>query len=242
MATNYVRKTGLDANNGSTIALANLTIAGAITDSSANDTIDIGAGTYTENLVGANSRTYKGAGMFLTIINGVFSASRTAGILTIQDLKIIQNANQPELARIPLTLNRVYWSSVGYTISFGFDAGYQLHILNSIIYAPSGGIIIFDGVLGSSCINSTIYTNRTINLWAYISTDIPTIKNSFLNGGNQLTYALSHTYNAYDLNNSPSWGLGTGEFTTTAAACFVDPVNGDFTLKSGSPLINKGLP
>jgi len=50
MATIYVNKTGNDSNDGSTPALAKLTIGAALTAASNDDTIDIGAGTYSEEI------------------------------------------------------------------------------------------------------------------------------------------------------------------------------------------------
>ena len=50
MATLYVRKTGNDSNDGSTPALAKLTIGAALTAAANDDTIDIGVGTYSEEV------------------------------------------------------------------------------------------------------------------------------------------------------------------------------------------------
>lgn len=56
MANIYVRKSGNDSNNGSTPALAKLTITGAISAMTSGDTIYIGSGIYREQSINGGSK------------------------------------------------------------------------------------------------------------------------------------------------------------------------------------------
>lgn len=72
MSTYYVSKSGNDSNNGTSWVLAKLTIAGANALAVAGDTINLGAGTWTETgtLGKISNVTYNGINKYVTIYNG----------------------------------------------------------------------------------------------------------------------------------------------------------------------------
>lgn len=105
-------------------------------------------------------------------------------------------------------------------------------VRNSVIYdntAPAGsGIQIVNGVAGLSVSNDVLYQNLTSAALSVASGTVPTVKYSDFNG------------NTADFSGMASVIGATGNIAT--APMFVDPVNGDFALQVGSPLVNTGDP
>jgi hypothetical protein len=242
MATYYVRKTGSDANNGTTIPLAKLTIAGAVALSAAGsgDTIDIGVGEWIENIIYSNARTYRGAGMFLTSIVGRLTNGSAAVSIYFRDLKMTLNANNTATISVSLlSLVRVYWNCAGYGDTGGDGYFSASWVLDNSLFVNLG----VDKTCSTAyTITNSIFTSNNNFETRYV-TLASIVKNSFISVYNLYrpdSTNPTHSYNAYA--GTPSWGLGTGEFIASLAACFVDAPNGDFTLKAGSPLINTGNP
>ena len=110
MTTYYVKITGDDANGDGSETNPWATIGHAIDNSSYGDTIDIGEGTFNDDLPAG--RVYRGAGMFKTTINGIF----TRGGLTysnafIHAYDLTVNLNADITGRI---------ETFGYSNDYGF--------------------------------------------------------------------------------------------------------------------------
>jgi len=89
MATKYVTKTGNDTTGDGTSSLPYLTISKALTVTTDNDTINIGEGTWAEN-IGSYSRTFQGVSMFKTIVSSVTTVWVNKTVV-FNDIKIIHN-------------------------------------------------------------------------------------------------------------------------------------------------------
>lgn len=93
MTQYYVSKSGNDANNGLAWGTAKLTIGGANALAVAGDTVNLGAGTWTETgtLGKISNVTYSGINKYLTIYNGYLGGVATtyeSHIYKIQNVKI----------------------------------------------------------------------------------------------------------------------------------------------------------
>jgi len=92
MATKYIRKTGSDANLGTNATTdAVLTIARGVAVSANDDILDIGVGTWAENI--SSRRHYKGVSYFKTIISAVTSGWATTMAFTNIRVNSISGAN-----------------------------------------------------------------------------------------------------------------------------------------------------
>ena len=239
MATKYIRKSGSDANNGTNATTdAVLTLARGIAVSTTGDTLDFGAGTWIEDLSTAYSRNFLGAGMFLTIINGTFTGGASAVAATFTDLKILINANFSVAFDKPLTFTRVYCDGNGFgrTVSAA-DLFSNTYVSNAYDSIFTGFTVVTLRIGGGSGTLSNSVFNFPGSQQTGVAIGIQT--NCFLAVVYRTAAPVVRTYNAYAIGTD-TVALSTGEFRTTTVAAFTDPTNGDFSLKTGSTLINKG--
>jgi hypothetical protein len=251
MATFYVRKTGNDANNGTTVALAKLTIASAITASNTNDTIDIGVGTWTENQPYNVSRVFQGAGMFSTIINTtIFGPYQDT--MTINDMRINHTGSVNYYWReSTATMNRVYVDYSGITTPNAF-----------LIYdvALTAYRCIFRGLYQSTehCFYSTTGRNMSFNkctfhdilplnnrgVFTQAGGGTISVQNSIISSSTDYSSTKLAFYGAvalrrnnliYQLNGQT---LGTGE--ALGNPIFKDAAGGDFRIPHNSPAVGLG--
>lgn len=177
--TVYVRKTGNDANSGLTELLAKLTINGANAIAVATDTIDIGQGTFTEtNELGkTNGVTYKGAGMFLTIISGDIPRKQHTTAVVITDL-------------------RVNWTTVTATDSFATNINMYRTYHDFTSYSPSGTYSWLEGLF--KLYNNIFYNYQSTDGTSHgliginrssIGAIVEVIGNTFINCGKTGSYA-----------------------------------------------------
>ena len=256
MSTYYVSKTGDDSNGGTDPDTdAKLTIAGAVAVSSADDTIDIGAGTYTEDISLANARIYHGAGMFNTTIDGIISNSSSYSGKTIKFEHITISLN---------ATNSGYLSGSGtgsllwfyYTRILGNNYGslgsYTYGIVRaefSMFHQILAGTYLF-GCAGPTDVYSlymnkcSVYSTGNAGIYIYVASPDNVFTNNVFSGNsfvlNKVAGAtITKNNNCYPSN--PSWGLGTDSFVDTTPG-FVDAAGGDLRLAEGSSLINTGKP
>jgi hypothetical protein len=243
MATKYVDKTGNDANNGSTLVLAKLTLAGGESVASNGDTIVIGAGTWVENF-GSKYLIYQGAGMFDTIINGNIKDNTIYGYGKYYDLTI--SLVSSEAARVDG--GRYFYRVRFLGNGFGGPAGYIIYYGNPFVMSYS----TFHDIHGTSTYafqgsgNPTTFqiSNCAFNHVGLLSAGLyqstsSFVRNSAFRNCDFTGYVLSCTVD-HNCANAGTY-LG-GADTIIADPLFVDATNGDLRLAAGSPCINKGQP
>lgn len=259
MATYYVRKTGDDGNDGLSEANAKLTIASAVTASSEDDTIDIGEGTFDEALP-IEPRTYQGAGMFSTTLEGMFSDNLATGDHTYNDMYWDITAEDPTAVTLPfgtLTLNRVFID--GTKRSAG--AYSRFFIANNLRTFIMNNCVIYEMFEGNSrgFVNSetTGYTSQFTNCTFYntgfkgqrTSADVSSdsfYKNCIFQGC--MFFSSTGTTEEEFINpeNCIFWDMFDFSQTGGSTNCtfedplLADPGGGDLRLQAGSPAIGAG--
>jgi len=244
MASYYVSKVGSDSNNGTTWALAKLTIAGAIAVSTTGDTINIGAGDFAENVTMGNARTYSGVSMVSTVISGTFTGASTTCVFS--NLKLNISSFTSNMGSGLLTFNSVrlegnnaVWPSLMFYGSSG-----TLNISYSIFSNISGQInasFIAPAISGVVNIQHSVFYNVAVASGYLIESYSPnlTIQNSIIHTCKSFYCSTTFTRSYNCIYNSVSgWTLQTGEIAVDPK--FVDPANGDFRLQPTSPCIGTG--
>ena len=248
MATYFVRKGGSDSSSGLTEALAKLTIASAITASTTDDIIDIGPGTFTENLNG-NSRTYQGAGMFLTFIDGNLTASGDVNVYRMT-VRPINAETVP--ATSDYVFEDVYFNGINYGPTaprwfYNTSGTFGTSVWNRCIIAnfnPNAKEDIYfnnDG-LTASVTNCVFYNMYRV----YFNKGTINLQNNLFHTMNSTTVfssvSLTHNYNAYYIyGGRTSYVAGANDVELTGDPC-IDVSGGDYRPASGSAIINAGNP
>jgi hypothetical protein len=248
MTTYYVRKTGLDAQNGTTIALAKLTIASAITASAVGDTIDIGVGTWAESI--AASRTYLGVSRNDTVISAVNSAWN-ALTMAFTNIKLI-HAGTNGITATSLTYTDATddHSAVVYSGTYYFSS--QLILVRTILIgstsnATTGSLLNFATATASSFDHVIVY-GFAGNCFVRFAAGTLSITNTILYHKQFNSISQSATawtleqynclYSTGGVVNKPGGVTGTG--TLYADPVFQNGAAGDFRLAATSPCIGKG--
>jgi hypothetical protein len=240
MATLYVRKEGVDTANGSTIALAKLTITSAMTAAAHNDTINIGVGAWYGTFGTSGKRiVYQGAGMFDTTIIGAFYISDSPAFY---DLTIQMNVNQQN-AYSGAYFNRVRVFGNG----FGSPQSYWLYTDNKSFTAINS---IFHNIIGSQSYliytagATTTFNHCVIYRGGFLhSGGALVIKNSILDlcDLSNLPTTFIHENNIWYNNGSNPAGFTLNATELKTNPLFVDRIGGVMSVRDGSPAINLGV-
>lgn len=247
MATLYVRKEGLDTNNGTTVALAKLTIASAMTASASGGTIDIGEGGWYETIgVAGKTIIFQGTGMYKTTIVGTISIQENS---TFNDMTVSLNANFANGVNTGVTLNRVrilgngYGSTQVYFLYYGsgnFVANYCIfHGITKNNY-----LFVMGATGGSLSMNHcTVFNSGNF----YNGGTVPmSIKNSIMYNcaiNNNPVATITHKNNLwYPTAVGASWGFVPDATEIVGQKpLFVDITGGVDYLRDGSPGISLGV-
>jgi hypothetical protein len=253
MATKYVRKTGSDANNGTNATTdAVLTIARAIAVSTTGDTIDIGTGTWAENI--NSSRTYLGVSMYKTIISAVTS-SWSALTITLQNIRV-NHTSFTGFANCTLTYTDAWQdlsaatgavTNMYATCNMNFSrsivtASATQAASNSVITSTTGKTVLID-----HCVFFNAYTSSAGTDLFSQSTGSITITNTIISISTKnasqpvafsgITFNYSVIYSA--LSTVSGFPSGTGNLNDIDPL-FKDAAGFDFRLADNSPCIGTG--
>lgn len=260
MATIYVRKTGNDANNGTDpVTDAVLTISRADALASTGDIIDLGSGTWSEDITGNVAVTYQGAGMYDTEIHlssVVTLDGNNAPALRDLTYKFPSGTPYAQYSMRKIDIDRVYVdinfctgivlgsnSNLGDLIikrsiitngttaaTFDIRKTVTVQMLNSVFCLPSGTT---ENSFVSTVLNNDSYIWNCIFYGYSDDTNANRLLNRVISSGGQ------RGYNIYNLNLTIS--LESTELENTDPL-FVDIPSGNFELQAGSPAINFGVP
>lgn len=260
MATIYVRKTGNDANNGTNPTTdAVLTISRADALASTGDAIDLGAGTWSEDITGNVAVTYQGAGMFETEIHlssVVQLDYQNAPALRDLTYKFPSGTPYAQYAMRKIDIDRVYIdinfctgivlgtnSNIGDMIikrsiitngttsnTFDIRRTITFQMLNSVFCCPSG---VTSNSFVSAVLNNDSYIWNSIFYGYSDDTNASRLLNRIISSGGQRGYNI--------FNRNLTVTLESTEIENTDPL-FEDVVAGNFELQAGSPAINFGVP
>lgn len=263
MATIYIRKSGNDANNGTNATTdAVLTIARADALVSAGDTIDIGAGVWSENVTGNVAITYQGAGMYETEIHlssVVTFDGNDAPALRDLTYKYPSGTPNAQYALQKVDFDRVY-------VDFNFCTGILFGagaLTRDQIYKRC----IFTNIAASTTFFDSRYSGVLVQVLncCFIVPSGVTITSFTSQPFDSASYAYNNIfYNVRDQSDSVRWleriissggsrGYNMFNLSTTQVnleptevkgvdPLFEDVAAGNFELQSGSPAINFGVP
>lgn len=266
MATKYVTKAGNDTTGDGSVGNPYLTIAKAITVTSAGDTINLGVGQWDETCAGNAGRSFTGQGMFLTIINGMNIEASTT-IMTMTDLKIIYSTSTwPQLGVRSYGGVRAYFDfslRSDVITAWGGQIGWN-SFYNCVFWNPGTAVIRLTDIrnAGTDFIldhctfyrapnnaGDLIFSNITLSSASYMKNCI-----SYLNPVNEnfgrydeagTLYAFQklgkRTYNMFSNNVASIITSQTGEIWSTSAS-FIDGLGGDLRLAENSRGIAEGQP
>ncbi len=136
MSIYYIRKTGSDTNGGTNPDTdAVLTIARGVAISTTGDTLDIGSGTWAENIT--VGRTYQGAGMFNTHISNVVAMNGGGKITHFKNIKITIVTAASSLHSNGTSYYTDSWCDANVSSNYATFASTQINGLRSI-FSTSG--------------------------------------------------------------------------------------------------------
>lgn len=262
--TVYVRIGGNDGNSGLTPALAKLTLSGANAIATSGDTVDIGAGTWTEEdqISKKAGVIYKGAGMFLTTIIGLPYVDNTGLNPVWRDMKIIftnvaaktysygASSTNVELTRVYLDLS--LWVSQGIAL-FGSGTNATRRYSQCVIMGQRANFGVFQGGNGIAKVYNCVFSQFSAgqvfyalpsvnNVW-YVKNNIfdatvdrfPGAASGIFTPGD---YSI-HDHNCLSLNVSlTNLTLDATDFV--ANPLFKDVAGGDFRVPYNSPVAGRG--
>ena len=250
MATLYVRKEGNDSNDGSSVALAKLTILSAETDSSNSDTIDIGEGGFEEVITTLNkSITYQGAGKYKTTIVGAISPLNNNTTLSINDLTLVLNQTVGAYIQKTITWNRcrvlgnklastrAIWI-YGKPIYANYTEFHDLYYLNYLLFGPLGGIQLNHCTLYSTALNQIILSYGSNQATDFIKNCI--FYNIHLTGA--WHESMTHENNIwYPYTTTGGTDMPFNASESGENPLFVDPPGAVLSVRDDSPAINMGV-
>lgn len=272
MATYYVRIDGDDGNGGTDPDTdAKLTIASAYGVATDDDTIDIGEGTWTENLqINVKNITYQGAGMFKTTINGGWSGAGSGfnKQVTQKDFKMVWQENAVEngtpstyrsSGQQTHTWERVYldFNNYGGTVGriFYCDRDIDVFVFRKSIlcnYASAGASdTYFISATGDSkwhFLNTIIYNIMPNSYFLRAQNNVKIVsKNSIFMTMENIDAIDNSTWTStydcfYDVDGAEADVLTDKTGTIFVDPKFVNAAGGDFSLQSDSPCLATGQP
>ena len=264
--TVYIRKTGNNSNSGLTEALAKLTLSGGNAILVSGDTMDIGAGTWTEDAqIGyVSGAIYQGTGMYQTMIVGTLQTEIT-NTYTMKDMKFTATEKATRGQYIP-SCERVHFDmSVTLTDPANGVDMFRVPVTGGVVHNN----VIVDGWKATG--NSRMYgvipsdTTTTINNCVYANCDLYYFMFYWGGGTASFRYRNCIFYNntisyfgyaggddkisvdsdfncIYDTLTRVNGGttISVGDNGFTSDPLFTSPSAGDFSLLPESPLIGKG--
>lgn len=216
-----------------------ITIQGAINAAANGSTILVSAGTYTENInFNGKAITVKGAkGAAQTIING-------GGLGTVVTFGSGEG-NNSVLDGFTITGgNTMDWGG-GIRIYSSSSPTIKNNVITGNTADSSGGAIRIHNYSSPVISNNTITGNTSLYGAGGISVarySSPVITNNIVWGnGTEIIDNPSRGPNTITVSYSIVQGGYTGTGNINADPLFIDPLNGDYHLQSGSPAIDTGM-
>ena len=259
--TYYVAKSGND-NNAGTQAAPWLTIGKAASTMVAGDKVIVSAGTYAEKVTPANSGTSSArityeadfsAGDVIIDATGETMGFSCAKLYTTIDGFIVINANTHGISYSTTSGHYgIIKNCIVYDIGGGTGGGIRVDtadyvdIENCLVFSTAGyGILVNSNAEPTDIKKCTVYGSGKSGIRCNASDTaiIDTISTSNSEWGVNTygTVAVSIDYSDVWSNTSGSYDnltkITVGSHCISANPLFVDPVNGDFNLGTGSPCI-----
>lgn len=254
MSILYVRKEGSDSNNGTSVALAKLTLASAMSTASNNDTINIGRGGWYETIgLGGKKLTFQGAGRNLTTVIGTIYIS---GNSIFNDLTVSLNANYAnDYSGVTFSNVTIYGNGYGGTqpywlyTSSGSNPFTATNTIFANVYYSNYYLI---GVAGPVTLNHCVLY-KCGGFYFFASNQAISIKNCIMHGdGNQPVYLWNDPGNNFTHKNNiwyqenrsgpdnTGWGFSPDATESYSMPLWTDKTGMVLTLREGSIGINTG--
>jgi hypothetical protein len=268
--TVYVRSTGDNANSGLTEALAKLTIAGANVIAAAGDTVDVGAGSWSEagEFGKTSSVIYQGAGMYSTTINSNIVGGATVNSIMKNCKIVLQSMPAANLQIYSINWSRLlidgggathpaaypwlYFTYVSQTYKFQSCIFHKITVTTTSLFAISVPTVVV------KVYNCIFYKTGSTHCDFYdYSAGVPasfTYRNNIVHTSATPNYiwdginpsaanllTLRHNNNIFYL--PPTYNFRSSVYGSQeylVNPLFTDPENYDYRLASGSPAIGKG--